>query len=193
MTNVNRPAGLIPVRHAAGGIVRNGEYTIAADLNQSLFLGDPVVLTGTGRNITIATAATANKILGAFAGCKFVNENGEQRFEKKWPAQASAQYSDITALVYDDPFTIFSIQMDGAAGLVEADVGSTTNLVEGTGNDYTGRSGWQADQSEIDTDSADQVRILGLDPTLGNAYGQYAKTLVMIQNHMYGQAASAGV
>lgn len=193
MSNVNRPAGLIPVRHMAGGVVRLGEYTIAANLNQDLFLGDPVVLTGTGRNITIAIAATDNPVLGAFAGVQYVNENGEQKFDGKWPAQSSSQYTNIKALVYDDPFTIFSIQMDGTAGLAEADVGATTNLVAGTGNAFTRRSAWQADQSEIDTDVADQLRILGLDPTLGNAYGQYAKTLVQINRHQYGGQPHAGV
>lgn len=194
MSNVNRPTGLIPVSHLAGGIPhRLGAYTIANDLNQNLFRGDPVTLTGTGRNITIATGATANPVLGAFAGVRYVNGDGEQIFSAKWPAQSSGVFSDIEALVYDDPFQVFKVQVSGSAGLVEGDVGRTSNLVAGSGNSFTGLSGWLLDQTELDEDAADQVRILGLARDIDNEYGQYAKALVQIQRHSYGGQPDAGV
>lgn len=194
MPNVNRPTGLIPVRHLSGGTPhRIGGYTIAADLNQNLFRGDPVVMTGTGRNITIATAATNNPILGVFLGVNYVDDNGEQQFRPRWPAQASAVFTHIEALVIDDPFMIYEAQVSGAAGLAEGNVGQTSNLVAGAGNAFTGQSGWMIDQTELDNDAADQVRILGLARRPDNEYGEFAKALVQIQRHQFGGQPDAGV
>lgn len=193
MTNVNRPAGLLPVRHAAGGMPqRLGAYTIADELAEDIYSGDPVDLTGTGRNISLATAGDGNPIVGVFAGVRYVDSNGEQQFRPRWPSGTTA--TEIEAYVYDDPLMQFVIQVNDSTGLAEADVGQMGNLVAGTGNNFTGRSGWQLDKtSGFATTVTHQVRILGLARMLDNDYGQYAKALVMIQRHRYGQQPSAGV
>ncbi len=77
MPNVDRPSGLIASRHTAGGTPqRFGGYTIASALAENIYSGDPVDLTGTGRNIALATAGIDNPIVGIFAGVKYVDENG---------------------------------------------------------------------------------------------------------------------
>lgn len=192
MPNVNRPAGLLPVRHGAGGTPqRLGGYTIADELAEDIYSGDPVDLTGTGRNIALATAGTDNPIVGVFAGVRYVDENGDQQFRPRWSSGQSA--TEIEALVYDDPAMQFVIQVSGAAGLVEADVGSLANILAGTGNNFTGRSGYQLDQTSIALTITHQLRILGLARQLENDYGQFAKAVVMIQRHRYAQHNSAGV
>lgn len=192
MTNVNRPAGLIPASHGAGGTPsRLGAYTIASGYGTSLYRGDPVDLTGTGRNIQIATAGDDNPIVGVFAGVRYVDSNGEQQFRPRWPASTTA--TEIEALVYDDPQQLFVGQVDDSAGLVEAEVGLNANLVAGSGNDFTGQSGWQIDKTGMATTITFQVRILGLARMPDNDYGQYAKALVRINRHRYAQQPSAGV
>lgn len=192
MTNVNRPMGLVPVGHRFGGIPnRLSAYTIASGLNQDLYSGDPVDMTGTGRNITIATAGDNQPVVGVFAGVRYVDSNGEQQFRPRWPAATVA--TDIEALVYDDPGMIFMAQVDDTAGLAEADVGLNANLVAGSGNNFTGRSAWQIDQTGMASTITFQVRILGLARTPGNAYGQYAKALCFINRHRLNAQPSAGV
>ena len=191
MANVDRPMGLIPSRHTAGGTPqRTGGYTIATGLGEDIYSGDPVDLTGTGRNIALATAGDDNPIVGIFAGVRYVDANGEQQFRPRWPTGTTA--TEIEALVYDDPLQEFIAQVDDTAGLAEADVGLNAALVAGTGNDFTGRSAWQIDQSTILATVTLQVRLLGLVRDPEAVYGQFANARCVIQRHRYGAQPSVG-
>ncbi len=192
MANVDRPSGLIPTRHSAGGTPqRMGGYTIASGLAEDIYSGDPVDLTGLGRNISLAVAAIDEPIVGVFAGVKYVDANGEQQFRPRWPTGTVA--TEIEALVYDDPLQEFVAQVDDTAGLLEVDVGLLAALVAGAGNDFTGRSAWQIDQSTLAVTVTLQVRILGLARQLENEFGQFAKARCVIQRHRYGAQPSVGV
>ena len=195
--NVDRPFGLIATRHGAGGTPqRLGAYEVASGLAQDLFAGDPVVLTGTGRRITIATAGDANLITGVFAGVRYVDANGDVQFRPRWPSGTVATGitpgQDPEALVYDDPGQEFIIQVSAVAGLVVADVGQMGNFVAGAGNAFTGRSAFEFDQTTL-AGASKQLRILGLSRIPENDYGQFAKARVLINNHSYGHLAAAGV
>ncbi len=192
MANVDRPFGLVPSRHTAGGTPqRMGGYTIASGLAENIYSGDPVDLTGTGRNIELATAAIDEPIVGVFAGVKYVDSNGEQQFRPRWPTATVA--TEIEALVYDDPFQEFIVQVDDTAGLIEANVGLLAALVAGSGNNFTGRSAWQLDQSTLGVGITLQVRILGLALQPENDYGQFAKARIIIHRHRYGAQPSVGI
>ena len=194
MTNVDRPSGLLPRRHRGGGTPqRIGAYTIASALAENIYSGDPVDLTGTGRNISLATAGADNPIVGIFAGVKYVNSDGDQIFRPRWPTGEVA--TEIEAFVYDDPFQEFVAQVDGAAGMIEADVGLNANLVAGAGSNFTGRSAWQIDNTGVATTITFQVRLLGLARAVSaseNDYGQFAKARCYINRHRYGGQPSAG-
>lgn len=192
MANVDRPSGLIASRHSAGGTPqRLGGYTIASGLAEDIYSGDPVDLTGLGRNISLAVAAIDEPIVGVFAGVKYVDANGEQQFRPRWPTGTVA--TEIEALVYDDPLQEFVAQVDDTAGLLEVDVGLLAALVAGAGNNFTGRSAWQIDQSTLAVTVTLQVRILGLARQLENEFGQFAKARCVIQRHRYGAQPSVGV
>ena len=60
MANTDQPSGFRPAYHMGGGVIRTTEYTIADSYNTSIFLGDLVKSTGTGRNIALATAGDVN-------------------------------------------------------------------------------------------------------------------------------------
>lgn len=198
MTNVDRPFGFTATRHGAGGTPqRLGSYEIENGLAEDIFSGDPVVLTGTGRRIILSSAGNANLIVGIFAGVRFTDARGDVIFEPNWLSGTVGTglqrgEDNPEALVYDDPRSEFIIQVSGAAGLVEANVGLLANFVAGTGNAFTGRSAYELDQTTLNA-SARQLRILGLSRIPENDYGEFAKARVLINNHSYGQLAAAGV
>lgn len=182
MANPNTPFGLRPVRHYHGGVVRENEYTIADGYTTALYQGDPVVVTGTGKNIQIATAGSSGIVTGVFNGCRYVNTLGDSYFSKSWPAsQAIKSGTTAYALVYDDPFIMYEVQF-GATGIVAADVRLLTDLVSGTGDAATGRSGWSCAGV---AGSENQLKILELADyvhpgALQNAYGAYAVAWVLL-------------
>lgn len=182
MANPNSPFGLRPVRHYLGGIVRENEYTIADGYSTALYQGDPVLVTGTGNNVGIATAGSSGIVTGVFNGCRYVNTQGDTYFSKYWPAsQAIKSGTTAYALVYDDPFILYEIMFD-ATGIVAADIRQLADFHSGTGDSATGRSGWYAAYA---AGSENQLKIMQLaDYThpggLANAYGAYAVAWVML-------------
>lgn len=198
MTNVDRPFGFTATRHGAGGTPqRLGSYEIENGLAENIFSGDPVVLTGTGRRIVLATAGNANLIVGIFAGVRFTDARGDVIFEPNWLSGTVGTglqrgEDNPEALVYDDPRSEFIVQVSSASGLAEVDVGLLANFVAGTGNQFTGRSAYELDQTTLNA-TARQLRILGLSRIPENDYGEFAKARVLINNHSYGQLAAAGV
>jgi hypothetical protein len=85
-------------------------------------------------------------------------------------------------LVADSPDLVFEVQEVGTGTpLTAAEVGLNANLVVGTNNGYV--SGWMLDNAAEAVTAALQCRILALVPRIDNAFGQYAKYLVKINNH----------
>lgn len=184
MANTNAPFGLLPYKHPSGK-ERLSEYTIATGYTSNICRGDPVELTGTGKNIQLAAAANADN-LGVFAGCRYVNAAGEQKNSPYWPASTTA--TDIVALVWDDPEIIYQIEGDTVN---EADIGLLADWNAGTASTTYGRSGAYAVVSAGATTNQ-ALRLLGLVPRVGNAYGAYAKVLVKFSEHALSNAV-AGV
>lgn len=193
MPNVNSAYGLIAKKHAYGGVIRSNEYQIAAALASNIFRGSAVIPVGTNKRIDVAAAG--NRLIGVFAGCQFQDASGDVKFSPRWASGQTLKTGSIAyAEVYDDPDLIFSVQVDDTAGLVAADVGAFADIVIGTGVAATGQSADQLDQSTITTTVATggQLRIEELDPIQGNDYGQYAKALVMINEHYKRGSTTAG-
>lgn len=176
MANQDNPNGFTPLKHARGGVIRySEEYTIASGLAANIFSGDPVKLTGTGRNITVCAAGDTT--IGIFAGCRYTNSQGEPIFSPYWPTGTVA--ADAKAMVYDDPDIIFEVQ--GDEDIVEADIGNKADFVAGTGSTKTGRSAFELDSSNIGT--GDGLMILGLVNRPDNDYGNFAKVQVLLREH----------
>lgn len=186
MTNVNGPFGLRPHRHIGGGVIRNGVYSIASGYNASIFLGDPVVMTGTGRNVAVAAGGTTNS-QGVFAGVRYNDAEGRVKFAKYWPANQVA--SKIEALVWDDPEIAFLIQCDV---LNEADVGLLADWDDAAGSTVTGMSGRSLVASAGAT-TGKSLRIQKLADYPDNQYGAYAKAeVVFIEHALRGVVAGVG-
>ena len=187
MANANRPTGLSPVRSILGAPF-NGQaqlYSIAAAYTTALYIGDPVISSGTsdangiaGITLAAATGPIRGVIVGIGTSPGLIANPSNLDITYR---PAAAQTDDWYAMVVDDPNMIFEVQEIGTGtALTAAEVGMNVNLVAGTGNGYV--SGWQVSNSGEDTTDTLQVRLLGLAQRQDNAFGPYAKWLVKINN-----------
>lgn len=189
MANVDAPFGLKPVRHYKGGLVRANEYRIPSAYATGLFTGDPLILSGTSKEVNIATATSA--LLGVFAGCQYEDAQGNVVYSRYWPAsQATKTGSVRRCWVWDDPGILFMVQADGA--VAEADIGAVANLISGSGSTVTGTSAWELDSSDIAGSGAGPVKIVDYVRDDDNAVDTNARLLVLFNEHIF-DADSAGV
>jgi len=203
MANTNKPAGLSPVQYLNGS-PWNGQariYSIAYNYNTALYIGDPVTLSGTSdgngvAGIVLATAGDANPIIGAVVGIgryESLIANPNNLNITYYPANGDGTNSPWYAMVADDPNIIFEAQDIGTStALAAADIGLNINLKSGTGNGFI--SGWGIDDGSKGATATYQCKLMGLVRTSNNAFGQYAKFLVKINNHVYGTGTgTAGI
>lgn len=193
MANVNAAMGLRAVRNLSGGTVRPAEYTIADGYNTAIYSGDLVKSTGTGNDIAVCGAG--DRSIGVFAGVQYTNSQGDIKYAPNWIAStALATGTTAKAMVYDDARTLFEVQVSASAGLVAADIHNFADIVYASGNAQSGTSGVMLDQGTLTATTANggQLYIYRLSPTVGNAYGQYAKALVLINEHELGAGTTAG-
>ncbi|HUU81181.1 MAG TPA: hypothetical protein VMW90_07010 [Acidobacteriota bacterium] len=154
------------------------EYTIASTYGTGIFKGDVVKLVGGGG---IEAAAAADRVLGVFAGCQYVDAAGNQVFSKYWPASTVA--TEIVAWVYDDPNIVFAAQQETGGTIAAADVGLLGDHVAGAGDTSTGISRHEF-EATVGTGNA-AFRFHGILKSPGNAYGEHANVLVTIFEHEF--------
>ncbi len=193
MANVNSPFGLRPYGLAGGGVPRVNtfkQYTIAAALNATLSKNSPVILTGTGTNIT-ASAGTSDTPIGVFNGCEYRDANtGRVIRAKNWVAQTVTKSGfPILAFVYDDPNMLYEVQGDNAAW-VEADVGLNVDYVVGTA--VNGVSGGYVTRTGINTTATLVCRIHEQSRRLTQTeWGAYARLVVTINANRHTSTTGA--
>jgi hypothetical protein len=191
MANVDSAFGLEPVL-PKGGTIQTTEYFVPASDGTALFIGDPVIIAGSGDtvgvpSITRATGATAARITGVVVGFKpdsLITAVG-------YRAASTAAY----ALVCDDPEQVFEVQDDSVGGnLAVTDIGLNANLIAAAGSTATKRSGFELDTSSKATTATHQVRILGFVQRPDVEIGANTKVLVRINTPTEtGAAGSTGV
>lgn len=193
MPNANTPYGLKPVRHAVGGTIRHSVYQIASALASNIYRGSPVIPVGTNKRIDVAAAG--NRLIGVFDGVSYVDSAGETQFKPYWASGTALKTGSVAeAHVFDDPFILFAIQVSSATGLVATDIGNIADVVIGSGSAATGQSGDMLDQTTLTATAATggQLAIEELYDIQGNAYGQYAKALVRINEHYKFSSTTTG-
>lgn len=202
MANNDTPFGLIPIKHR-NGAAYNGAvnpYYVPAGYATALFVGDPVVKTGTANTshvsapsvgkfnigtlpaINKATAGTGNPITGVIVGFA-PDPNGLERIYN--PAS-----TERIALVCDDPDVVFEIQSDGTISAV--DVGQNSVLVyTNAGSTVTGQSGAELDKSVLGTTAGHQLSIQRVVNREDNETGSnWTKLEVKINNHTEAHGAA---
>lgn len=186
----NAPNGLVPVRKLDGSAWTGATntYRITSTYATALFRGDPVTLLDDG---TLGVGVAGAACIGVFWGVKWTDSTGRVRFENYWPGNPGVLTgSTVEALVIDDPNTVFSIQETSGTGtagtpLALTDVGLNANFLYTAGSTATGQSAVSLNNASENTTDTLNLKILGLDPTPGNAVGNFANWLVTLNNHRY--------
>lgn len=168
---VAAPYGFKPV-NLIGGQVFSGStrnYPIAYNFGTNIFYGDLVTLTS-GFIVPCSLPVTTSSLTdGVFLGCYYTNPGTKQRlFSQFYPASTTA--GDITAIVCDDPDTVFQVACTASAA--SATIGSTSalslglNLAGGTltGTNASGNNGRGAVVGASATTSGGGFRVLALVP-----------------------------
>ena len=181
MANRDAPYGLRPVRHLDGSPF-NGQvervYVPATD-STAIFVGDAVKSAGSADTdgvASVAQAAAGDAIRGVVVSVEYDPDNLNRTYR---PASTEAYLYIASA-----PDIVFTIQEDAVGGaLAVTAVGGNADLVVGTGDTVSGRSGMELDSSSA-TASAAQLRILGFvhDPE-NEVASANARVEVMINEH----------
>lgn len=208
MANSNRPSGFTPVQYL-NGAPWNGQarlYSIAASYNTALYIGDPVISSGTSDAFGcqgIALGATTGALRGVIVA---LYNSGGTAAVPGGVSVGNIVNPNITyhpasdpniwyASVVDDPNVLFAVQEESnGTQLAATDIGLNQISKTGTGNGYL--SGWQicsATGASPATTATLQLRLMGLLPMPGgaNVFGAYAKHLVQINVHELGHGTGA--
>lgn len=181
MTATLKPFGLQPAYSPQGSanpaLIAGG---VASGYNTNILQYQPVVLNSSG-NIEIA--AITGDIYGVFMGIMYTDSNGVLQVSNKWIAGTTytgGSASPTYAIVFNDPDMVFSIQCDGSLAATTS-IGAQLDFSNITaGSTTTGLSACTANASTVTTSGQNQLRIVALDPAIGNAWGD-AYTIVQVQ------------
>jgi len=194
MANKDAPFGLAPIKHK-NGAPYNGSarpYYIASGYGTALFVGDPVIKTGTSNTaafegkaagtmpeINKSAAGDGSAITGVIIGFGVDSNNLDKQFN---PAS-----TERIAWVADDPDLVFLMQDDGGGALDATTIGLNAVLIFTTaGNTSTGQSGVEIDGGTTDAPAADasnQLTILRLHDVVDNELADFAVWEVKINQH----------
>lgn len=200
MSNVDYPRGFMPVRNRAGAPYNGAfrPYVVLASDATALFIGDPVVKTGTANTTFInghlpgtlptvvrATAGATNQITGIVVGM-------EADTRDSTPFRAASTLRVV--YVADDPELVFQAQDDGVAALAVTSTGLNANVIYTTaGSTATGRSGAEINSNTVASDATFQFTIQGLARREGNEVGANSLLEVTINLHTERLGAVAGL
>lgn len=203
MANTDAPFGLRPIRHRNGASYNGAfnPYYVPAGYGTALFIGDPVVKTGTANSTEVsapgagkfnvgtlpainkATAGDGNAITGVIVGFGPDPDNLNRVYN---PAS-----TERVAYVCDDPDVVFEIQADGSIAATQVGLNAVL-IYTNTGNTNTGLSGAELDTtSDVPAaDASNQLTIQRVVNREDNEAGSaYTKVEVKINNHTEAHAA----
>lgn len=197
MANIDSPFGLKPVRHRNGAPYNGAAnpYFIPSSYATALFVGDPVIKTGTSNTAAVtvpgagkfgigtmpeinkATAGDTNRVTGVIVGFTAL------------PADLNKPYNPAStervAWVVDDPDVVFEIQADGA--VPAASIGlNAVFIYTHSGSTTTGLSGVELDTTSDApaADASNQMLILrAVNREDNDTTATHAKVEVMLINH----------
>ena len=193
MANTNAPMGGRPIGSLIGAPVSGmvNTYAAPAAYGTALYVGDPVVVTGARdlgyQTVALATAGATNQITGFIVGFRptaSIVANGY-----------GVLSTDRYVLVCDDPAALFELQEDAVGGAIaEASVGLNVDLVSGTGNSYSKKSGWMIDSSSAASGATLQLTIRDIVSRVDNESATaYCKYICSINLHTRRLGAVAGL
>jgi len=193
MANVNAPFGARLVGSLLGAPINGmiNTYVAPASYATDIFIGDPVIVTGARssgyQNVNVATAGATNRITGFVVGFG------------PTPGIVSLGYGAASTLRYvqvcDNPEALWELQEDAVGGAIaNASIGLNVDLVSGSGNTYTKKSGWMIDSSTVATGATLQMTIRNIVTRVDNEEATaYAKFICSINLSTNGLSPLAGI
>lgn len=174
MANVDAPNGLTP--HAGNG---NGNpaisYHVLLATNVEIGEGAPVAVVAGG-----VDKWSSGAVLGVAAEYKAANAGG---------ATATKMIA-----VYSDPAQEFTAQCDNGTGTATSEAAVGLNITFLTGTAVNRRSIEELDESSATTTATLPLKIMGLQNIPNNAYGEFNRFIVKINNHqLKGGTGTAGI
>ena len=189
MANSDTPFGLKPVRYMSGAPYNGAvnPYSTAAGDATAIFVGDPVIISGTAQTIDgviyqdVDQAATGDVIVGVVISVDNALGSGAGGRDSTIHRAASTQR---IVYVADDPNLLFEIQeVSGGTPLTANDIGLNANFVVAAGNATTGKSGVELNNATEATTNTLDLQIVGFQNRPDNEVGEHAKWLVRINRH----------
>lgn len=188
MSAISTPYGLDPVFLAGGspqGVIRS--FLLTANSATGFFNGD-VVNVGAGVitpvTATPTTTRNANTPTGIFMGCTYFDTNRQFVNANYLPANGFTSFSafgPITILVVDNPDVQFKVQANGSVAYTA--IGKNAALTNfSNGNVISGNSRVQLDAASVATTNTLGVRILDINPVVGNAAGDAFTEVICMWN-----------
>ena len=165
MANTFAPNGFRVLRRVDGAAWSGNmtPYLIAAANTNSFFNGDPVTMLSTGYIDVVASGTVS--ITGIFIGVKTVAQTTGSPWASFYVGN-SANTTDVTAYVLDDPWATFMVQC-GTSGAVggpasQSDVQVNFGFQFGSGSTASGQSGAYLDYTTHATTSTLPFRLVNL-------------------------------
>lgn len=174
MANVAKDYGLVPVGTLAGTPVPTRKC-VAASGAAALFVGDPVIPSGTGDTdgrfgVQIAVGSEGTESTNIYGVIVGFEAKGPDSLATHAGATGAVRYP-IVALAQQG--VVFRVNASNTTGANPNDLGLGFDLVAGTGDTTTGKSGWALDVGEDNQAGAasGQVRLIGFDNRPDNEIG----------------------
>jgi len=181
MANANSVRGLVPVRSFARSGFANAlrRYSVPSSYATALFVGDPVLKTGTADAngySEVNAAANGGFITGVVVGFEDV---------PSLLLGYGAASTTRAVLVDDDPESLFEIQEDAVGGALPVTaVGLNVDMISAAGSTYTRASGWMLDSSTAAVTATLQLKIIEFQHREDNEVATAnSKVLVKINKH----------
>lgn len=206
MANTSKITGFRPVKAVVGGANQGNVnvYSVLAADGTALFVGDPVILSGTAHTNGIPSvqkAAQGAAVLGVVVGIlpanydpigMTMNNSSLSLDSPQYRAASTLRY----VLVNDDPTQVYEVEAvtgsNAAYSFAVADVGLNADLATVAGSTTTGLSAAALDMSTKATTATLQFKIIGTVQRPDNEpTGNNTKVLVKINNATMGNGTGA--
>ena len=189
MSATSAPFGMRPAFHPSG-LDRAQALTdgILSGYSSDILKGQPVKMDTSGQ---IQVAGTGDAFLGAFSGVEWTDTTGRRRVSNYWPASTAYQTGSCIAYYYDDPLIVYEVQ--GAGSFAQTSIGDEYDLTNTTaGSNVTGLSQCTLGTTAAGSGNNKQMRVIGLAPYPGNAWGDsYTIVRATISKSQYQAVSNA--
>lgn len=148
MTNTNSPRGFNSSSFIAGSEPNFGLTPGLMAYNASAcYRGDPLILSAGLVAVATVTGNTGAAVAGVAESFKWVSiAQSRTVWQSYYPGSDSQGNAPVEVLFQANPHALFDVQVNAGPAL-QADIGEFFNFATGSGNTYSGLSGFSLDYS----------------------------------------------